>query len=78
MESNITNPLREPIASASATATVDVLTDRPVTPGNNIGAGGVIAFASRTSALLIATTIKTASFRPQKDMANIESTAIAQ
>jgi hypothetical protein len=62
MESNVTNPLQERIASASATATVDVLTDRPVTPGNDIGTGGVIAFASRTSALLIATTIINASF----------------
>ena len=56
MQDSSTNPLQDPIASASATATIDVLTDKPYNVGSNIGEGGAIAFCSGDDAFLIAKT----------------------
>jgi len=53
------DPLHEPIASASATATVDFLTDHK--PGANIGWGGVIILVSGSSSLLTAQTLNNTS-----------------
>ena len=63
MQNVATDPLQEPIASASATVTVDLLTDKPDPVGNNMGQGGVVQLTSPTTPLLTATTINNTSFK---------------
>lgn len=56
LEATATNPLAEPIASATATATVEFATTEKTSIGVNIGQGGFVAFGSGNTPLLIATT----------------------
>jgi len=60
LKNSKSNPLNEPIASASATATVDVLTDDK--PSANMGWGGLVLFASANNeVMLMGTTINNAT-----------------